>query len=536
MKLLRYGFLGGALLLFWAGMTLAQQQPLPAPASGGLSSGGAPATISRPVMGPYLDHCLTEIADLQQQQVALQVPGKDDPQAKKLENLQKQIEVLQKMVDLLVGQMKNQPGPAAMTRLETQAAQLEARSVQAARRDQELASALDDVKEHIDAQERYGPSLPSQLKELFLASGTNETPLSIYGALTFGYSKIGGDATTAANGAGRPATPGGFYFGEFTPDFFLKLNDWILLSAEISVNPNGAVSGGSFLEADFFLADWLTISGGRFVAPIGFYNIGLNNPWVNKLPADVPGAGPLLWQQVLPAFSLLGVRAQGSFYLGGSPFKLEYQAYYANGLNLTPATAGAPTVDELANLENMENTFAFVTNSKASGGRIALWWPEKGVEAGISGMYNGQYLAGNLPDSINLWAVDFHFHKGDWDVQIEYGMLNQQAGNFLGSSLRREGFYTQLAYRPNDGPRFVRDIELIYRYSYVDFPGINANQLNLAAYATPIDVPVRRQQHEFGIDYWLARRLVLKVAYQINDEPKFHLHDNQFIAELAWGW
>ena len=51
-----------------------------------------------------------------------------------------------------------------------------------------------------------------------------------------------------------------------------------------------------------------------------------------------------------------------------------------------------------------------------------------------------------------------------------------------------------------------------------------------------VDVPVRRQQNEFGVDYWFTPRLVLKVAYQINDEPGFHLHDNQFISEFAWGW
>ena len=51
--------------------------------------------------------------------------------------------------------------------------------------------------EHQDAWERYGPQLPAPLKELFLPSGTNETPLSIYGALAFGYSKIIGDSTTA---------------------------------------------------------------------------------------------------------------------------------------------------------------------------------------------------------------------------------------------------------------------------------------------------------------------------------------------------
>jgi hypothetical protein len=47
---------------------------------------------------------------------------------------------------------------------------------------------------------------------------------------------------------------------------------------------------------------------------------------------------------------------------------------------------------------------------------------------------------------------------------------------------------------------------------------------------------VRRQQHEFGINYYLARRMVWKVAYQINDEPHFQLHDQQILTELAWGW
>jgi hypothetical protein len=51
-----------------------------------------------------------------------------------------------------------------------------------------------------------------------------------------------------------------------------------------------------------------------------------------------------------------------------------------------------------------------------------------------------------------------------------------------------------------------------------------------------VDVPVRRQQSEFGVNYWFYPRMALKCAYQINDEPGFHLHDNQFIAELDWGW
>jgi hypothetical protein len=461
-----------------------------------------------------------------------------EEQKKRLDLLQRQVETLEKMVKLLAEQLKKQPaaGPA-VDKLQVQAATLEARSVQAARRDVELAASVDDLREHIDAEERYGPRLPAQLKELFLPSGTNETPLSIYGALSFGYSKIFGDTATAANGAGRPPTPGGFYFGEFTPDFLLKLNDWIFLEAELGIGADGSVSAGSFAQADFFVNDCLTIIAGRFVAPIGWYNERINNPWINKLPADAPGSAPLLWLQVLPPFSLLGVQATGAFYLGCTPIKMEYAAYVSNGLNLTPATAGAPTIDELANLENMQNTFAAITNEKAVGGRVGFWWPEKGLEAGFSALYNGDYVAGGFEDSISLWAADLNYHMGDWDVRAEYGMSYQQAHSFGFPDITRRGFYAQVAYRPRDCPhKYLQNTEVVYRYSYVDFTGIDPTTLDLTTYSTPIDVPVRRQQNEIGINYYFYPRMVLKCAYQINDEPGFHLHDNQFLAELDWGW
>jgi hypothetical protein len=510
--------------------------PAPTPSPEATEAAPAAQAPASPPAAQQLEACLAEMTTLRKEEAALQAGAQDDEQKKKIELLQKQVETLEKMTRLLADQLKKQPpaGPA-MEKLETQAATLEARSVQAARRDVELAGAVDDLREHIDAQERY-PQFPAQLKELFLPSGTNETPLSIYGALAVGYSKIFGDATTAANGLGRPATPGAFYFGEFTPDFLLKLNDWIFLEAEISVGQSASV--GSFAQADFFINDWLTIIAGRFVAPIGWFNERLNNPWINKLPADAPGSGPLLWQQVLPAMSLLGIQAQGAFYLGCSPFKLEYNAYISNGLNLTPATPGAPTLTELANLENMESTFnPTISNEKAVGGRLGLWWPGNGLEVGLSAMYNGDYVAGGFEDALSLWAIDFNYHQGDWDARAEYGQVYQQAGTFLGAPIRRQGFYGQVAYRPREHScKYLANLEAVYRYSYVTFPGIDANELDITAFSTPIDVPIRRQQNEFGINYYFYPRLVLKMAYQINDEPKFHLHDNQFITELAWGW
>jgi hypothetical protein len=370
-----------------------------------------------------------------------------------------------------------------------------------------------------------GRSSPGPSNKLFDPYDNNETPLSIYGTLAFGYSKIQNQN-------------GGFYFGEFTPDFFLKLNDWIFLEAEISVGSTGTVDAGAFAQADFFINDCLTITAGRFVAPIGWWNERINNPWVNKLPADAPGSSPLLWLQVLPPFSMLGVQAQGSFYLGCSPIKLEYNAYISNGLNFTPAAkTGFPNVNEVANLENMQNTFTIVTNEKAIGGRLGLWWPECGLAGGISGMSNGDYVAGGFEDSISLWALDLNYHKGNWDFRAEYGHTYQHAANFNKNNIRRQGFYAQAAYRPRDAcNRYLQNVEFIYRYSYVDFRGIDPTALDLTTFATPIDVPVRRQQSEFGVDYWFSPRMVLKVAYQVNDEPGFHLNDNQFISELAWGW
>jgi hypothetical protein len=502
-----------------------ERQPAVQPAAGADPAPATPATTVQ-----QLQALQQELSALQQQAA----PGAKDTQAKQMEILQKQVQTQQKMIDLLAQQMKLQAGTGlAVTKLQTQTAVLESRSQQAARRDDDVAHAIDELREERDADRRYGPELPAQLKELFLPSGNSETVLSIYGALSVGFEKIIGNAAAANNFAGRPPTYGNFYFGEFTPDFLVKLNDWILLEAELSAGTSGSI--GAFAQADFFVNDWLTVIAGRFVAPIGFFNERLNNPWVNKLPTDTGGSLPLLWLQVLPPFSMLGVQAQGACYIGCSPIKFEYNVYASNGLNL-PATPAS--LNDVANLENMQSTFPpIATNEKAVGGRLGLWWPEMGLAGGFSAMYNGDYLPGGPEDSISLWALDFNYHKGNWDVRAEGGITYQQAQTLPLPTIKREGFYGQVAYRPYDACcKYIQNLEWVYRYSYVVFPGIDENEIDITTFATPIDVPFRRQQNEFGVNYYFYRRLVLKMAYQVNDEPHFHLHDNQFIAELDWGW
>lgn len=463
-----------------------------------------------------------DAANLQKQQNAPQ----DQDVKKQLEILQKQIETQQKMIQLLMKQVKDQPPPggAPVQKLEVQVATLEARSVQAAQRYQELAQGVDNIVEHQDAVERYAPRLPWTLKQLFDPFDNNATPLTISGALSVGYSA-------------PQHSPAGFSFNEFSPDFFIKLNDWIFMEAEISVGSGGAVEA-PFAQVDFIVNDWLTVVAGKFVAPIGWFNERLNNPWINKLPSD-----PLTAMQVAPAFSMLGVQARGAFYLGCSPVKMEYALYVSNGLNLTPGTEGAPTINELANIAAMTNTENIISNEKTIGGRIGLWYPEAGVEVGLSGMTSGDYVAGGFEDSISLWAVDANYHKCNWDLRAEYAMCYQNAASFAGTAgltantIRRQGFYAQAAYRPRDAAnKYLQNTELVYRYGYVNFKGIDPTALDPGAFDGPVDLPVRRQQNEIGINYYFYPRMVLKCAYQVNDEPGFHLHDNQFLTELAWGW
>ena len=120
------------------------------------------------------------IEDLQDQVAAAQkADQQDEKQKKQIELLQKQMVDQQKMIELLLEQMKKQPLTGTpVEKLQTQTATLEARSRQAAQRDQDLAQGVDNVSEHLDAEERNGPRFPATLKELFFPSQTNESPLT----------------------------------------------------------------------------------------------------------------------------------------------------------------------------------------------------------------------------------------------------------------------------------------------------------------------------------------------------------------------
>jgi hypothetical protein len=430
-------------------------------------------------------------------------------QQTQIELQQQQIETLQGMVR----QLQQAVPPATVGELQNTTAELESRSVRAAGRDQELARAVDDLNEKLDNLQRYGPQLPANLKQFFLPSATNETPLSIYGELAADYTDIGN------------APPN--FDAELATFFLLGLNDQFYLEGEVGFSGDGAEL--SQAQLDWILNDHATLVIGRFLVPIGFFNERLDPTWINKLPD-----APLMFRQVTPTgFSENGLQLRGSTYLGCSPIKLEYSTFVTNGMGVE---GDNPDLTHIANLGDLTGAFDNINNSLAFGSRLGFWVPEYGLTGGASVLANGSYTQASGND-LAIWQLDSGWREGNWDLRAEYAQMFQDAKAIIGQNIERRGLYAQVGYRPYDAcSEYLQNTEFLFRYSFANFKGINPADLDVADFATTIDLPVDRNQYTFGIDYWLYPSLVFKLAYEINDETGTSLHDNAFLAQMAWGF
>ncbi len=436
-----------------------------------------------------------------------------DDQQKRLSDIQqKQLRVLEEQSQLVADELQKQA--PAVEKLQTQAATLESRSKQAALRDQELANAHDTLLDTVDNQRRNPPWLPAPLKELFLPSGTNvTTPLTFFNTLTARY-----DVFQKRKGAGY------FALEEYTPWFLVQLNKRMLLSAEVTFDQTGASALGQ-AQLDIFLNNWLTADIGYFLAPIGFWSERLDPRWINKLP-DIP----LVMQQVIPdGLTLAGLQFRGARYVLGSPFKLDYSVYMTNGLGVPGMGKRADWYD----LAALVGTTGSVNNAMAYGARLALWVPTLGINFGVSEFVNAPYSS-QSGAVISVWQPYFNYHRGNWDFRFEYGNLYEGTGPFIGKNVRREGLYTQVAYRDYRSIRkHLQRLEYVFRFSDARFQGIDQAKIDPTAFDSPTAAPVNRNQYTIGLNYYLYASSIVKFAYELNQEVGRSFHDNVFMAQFA---
>jgi len=287
-------------------------------------------------------------------------------------------------------------------------------------------------------------------------------------------------------------------------------------------------------QVDFFLSDCLTLSAGRFLAPIGFFNEQQYFSWINKFP-DFPAA---MLQVSRADFSINGLQLRGATYLGDSPVKSDYAFYAANGLGVPLDKNGNATLNAVANLDALNDTSKDANNAVAYGGRVGFWVPKWGVNAGVSGFFNRPYTQDTTTGmNIDLWNIFANYTQGNWDFHFEGAQMFQKTVAFIGDNIVRRGFYAQLAYRPYDCPNdYLQKLQVAFRYSYTHFNGFDPAALDLSQFNSPVDSPADRNQYAFGIDYYFQPSMVLKFAYELNYETGNYLKDNVFMSEFAWNF
>ena len=385
-----------------------------------------------------------------------------EQQRKRAELQQKQIEILQQTANLLAEQLKKQAAAPvssqAIEKLETKTELLESRAQQAARRDQELASATDNLREKLDTEIRNGPRLPAPLKELFDGNYTNETPVSIFGQMLFGYNKQNGQN-------------GNFTTMQVSPYFLVQLNKRFLVEASVDLSNVDGVGIGN-AQIDILLNKWMTLNVGRFLTPIGQFNLWYNHEWVNRL-ADPP----LMFNQVSPLTSTDGIQLSGATYLGALPVKFTYQLYFGNGFQVAQKPSNYSQSVDLGGITGGPEE----VSSQAYGGRFGLWMPRHGLNMGFSGYSNGIYNPG-VRDHFQLWGWDLSYHRGNWYFLTEFANNYQEAKGSIGNNIDRRGLYAQLSYRDyNNRSPYLAKLEYVFRYSFANFSGINFSKLDLTA-------------------------------------------------------
>jgi hypothetical protein len=500
---------------FWAGAVRGQSAASDSSSPVGPDASKVAGNV--PEQQPDLQHVVLELKELGQAQA--QAKGAEGPEIDRLKAQidlqQKQIDVLLKMTQLLADQAKKQPGTsAAVEKLEEQAAGQEARINSAAQRDQELARAHEELLEQVNAAVRAGPVLPSTLRELFLPSRTNESPVALYGLLSSDFV-----AFSQQNSSFQNPT--------------LQLHPYVLTNERWLMSANVILLSDALticrMQAEWFINDNLTFVAGRFYSPLGFFTERLRLDWVFKTP-DVP----LMFNQVYPQNLFFdGLQLRGSRYLFDWPVKLEYVGFVANGLSIAGSNLSPKVYSDMSNLTD---TGLAITGAKAYGGRVGLSFPRMGLIAGLSGLANQAYdSAGH---QLTLWDVDVNYHKGNWDARFELAKTDQQAP---AQPIRRFGFYAQLAYRQyNNTNPILQKLEYVFRFDHTQFDGINLQQtgINFGGYDNIYArMPLDRNRFTYGVNYWFTPSLALKLAIEIYDELGVpSLRDNGFIGQLTWGW
>lgn len=324
-----------------------------------------------------------------------------------------------------------------------------------------------------------------------------------------GYGHVGYASRKGAGGS----------FGEvgFNPIFHYQYKDLLLFETELEVMSNAegeAEVGLEYANMNLFANDYLTLFGGKFLSPMGYFIQNLHPAWINKFPSKPPG-----FQEEGGAVPVsdIGAGIKGGFPLG-SGMKANYALYVGNGPRLELNAAGN-RIESIANKGGTTNP----SRSKLVGGRFGIL-PIPGLEIGVSGGTSriavdpGGGAAVESSRSYRVLGGDFGYRWEGLDLRGEY--LSSKVGDLASSVAPRGGTwatrYVQAAYRI-PGTKW----EPLVRYGKFASPNGSQSQ----------------KQGAFGLNYWIEPNIVAKLAFEANKGQAGTPNDaNRVLFQFAYGF
>ncbi|MBS1526619.1 MAG: hypothetical protein JST19_13265 [Bacteroidetes bacterium] len=324
-----------------------------------------------------------------------------------------------------------------------------------------------------------------------------ESHFMVAGLTTFGF--VSNKTTFTAPGAAgqimRTNSFGDADHYELSPMLLWRHSNNLLVEFEPSFD--GSSLGVNWANVTYFAAPGLQIRGGYFVVPFGIYNKRLAAGWIDKLAGDPNGFD-------LPGTDF-GIGLSGGLPLGD--MKWSYDVSLTNGLQLLPD-------GELQNAGIVDNN-----KGKMISGRFSLLpFSNSCLEIGVSALHSNAGDAGSsfTTANVNMYGADINFVKSLDPILVnikgQYNRIEVSRQTYPGQndapdysfSNVSSAAFAQISLRPTGADdKFLKNIEVAYRYSSYNTPANSTWGAN-------------SHQNDFGVDYWLNWRTVLKCTYSLS--------------------
>lgn len=414
---------------------------------------------------------------------------------------------------------------------------------------QQLRQALDSVKTEAASKEEIGDLEERVVKEVtdlktdVAGAAEWKTPNTLIHMA--GYADVGY--------VNQENSDGSFNIGTFAPIFHYQYKDRVLLESELEfgVEEDGSTEAAlEYLTIDYFLNDYVTIQGGKFLSPIGQFRQNVHPSWINKLASAPLGFG----HDGAAPVSDVGFQVRGGFPVG--EMFANYALFASNGPELI-----ATEEDGAFELEGIEaeGFGSDADGDKVFGGRFGFL-PLPGLEIGVSAAtgkaavtsieaghsegegeedahadakFVGRILDGGGDEATegaadlgdepgrdyDVLGFDFLWSFSDLQLRGEYvrsEIGSDRVGLTASEGATWETWYSQAAYRiPST------NWETVIRYSDFDSPHSGGDQ----------------QQWAAGLNYLFTPSFIGKFTYEINDGQQDSSADsNRLLLQLAYGF